>query len=220
MLNRFELLINFLGGLVVFLIGFIALKRSRGDKLPSGSIKLEKSNSTNHHQVPGNRWSHLGVTLPIILNSILEIFVIFLCIFNTWDSTFQIIAIDFPRWLNWIGIAGLWLCIPWDLMNFYYNANFTRLYKPLKGEYVLATGGPYKYIRHPMYVGGAIEVFSFLLATGIWFTIIYFIIFIIALPYQASGEEKLLRELFGSIYDEYASRTGRFFPKLKIFNPK
>ena len=39
----------------------------------------------------------------------------------------------------------------------------------------------------------------------------------LALPYQAKGEEKMLKEMFGEIYEEYASKTGRFFPKIKRF---
>ena len=138
-----------------------------------------------------------------------------LCIFNYWNASAQIITINFPRFINWIGIIGLWLGIPFDIANFYYNVNFTRLYKPLKDKYVLATGGPYKYVRHPMYVAGAMEVITFFLATGIWIIPFYLIIFLIALPFQANGEEELLKGRFGKIYVDYMAKVGRFVPKLK-----
>ena len=42
----------------------------------------------------------------------------------------------------------------------------------------------------------------------------------LALPYQAKGEEKMLQEMFGEAYEEYTSKTGRFFPKIKRINKK
>ncbi|HUY01426.1 MAG TPA: isoprenylcysteine carboxylmethyltransferase family protein [Candidatus Deferrimicrobium sp.] len=214
MLNRLELLFNFLGCGILFFIGMIVIKRTRSERLPSGSIILQKSESVENNRPPGNRWSQLGVTMPFLFNKSLEILIIILCFVNIWEYTSQLIAIDLPLIVNWIGIIGLWLCVIWSIAGFYYNVNFTRLYKPLPGKYILATGGPYKYIRHPFYVGGAIEILSFILSTGIWIAIILLVIYLITLPFQARGEEKVLREIFGTIYDDYASKTGRFFPKI------
>ncbi len=213
MLNRFELLWSLIIGGVVFFVGLRILKYIRKEKLPKGSILIEKIESDEALQSPGKRWSQIGVSLPLTLNMILEFIVIFLCIFDLWNAMSQIIAINFPAWVNWFGMIGLYSCIPLDLANFYYNVNFTRLYKQIEGKYVLATGGPYRYVRHPMYVGGVLEVMMFFITTGIYIILFYLIFLLLALPYQAKGEEKLLKAIFGDLYDEYISKTGRFFPK-------
>ncbi len=79
----------------------------------------------------------------------------------------------------------------------------------------LVTGGPFKYIRHPMYdsiyimLTGAGILFS----SGIWFRIM--------LAFTPIGyldckiEEKQMTELYGRKYQEYQEGTGMFFPKIR-----
>ena len=214
MIGQTELLIIFLVGTLVFIIGLGIIKRTRSEILPNGSIVIEKIEGKASDLTPGNKWSHLGVTIPTITNKILETIILFTCIFNLWVPTARLIAINLPYFVNWIGLIGILFCLGWAISVFLYNVNFSRLYKPMKGKYVLATGGPYKYVRHPGYVEAIFEMAFFFLATGIWFVIIYFIIFMIALPYQASGEEEVLENIFGDAYRAYKSKTGRFFPKI------
>ncbi len=214
MIGQIELLLSFLAGTLLFIIGLGIIKRTRSDKLPNGSVVIDKINSNASMLIPGNKLSHLGVTVPVILNKSLEIIVMIICALNFWMPTARIISINLPYLLNWIGIFGIFACLGWAFSVFLYNVNFSRLYKPLKGKYVLATGGPYKLMRHPGYVEAMFEMICFFLVTGIWFISILFIIFIIALPYQARGEEKVLLEIFGQKYQEYQSQTAKFFPKL------
>ncbi len=215
MLDRFVLLINFIAAGLVFVGALRIIKIKRAKKRPKGAVVIEKIQSSGTDESPGKRWSQLGVVLPIILNIIMEILVMMFCILDWWSPFAQLMAIDFPVWFNWIGMIGLWFCIPLDTANFYYNPNFRRLYKPLEGKYALATGGPYKYIRHPMYVGGMIEVIFFFITTGIYIIPIYLVYLLISLPVQAKGEEKLLTAIFGEIYTNYSKSTGRFLPKIK-----
>jgi protein-S-isoprenylcysteine O-methyltransferase Ste14 len=86
-------------------------------------------------------------------------------------------------------------------------------------EYALATGGTYKYVRHPAYIAGVFEIIFIFLGTGVWF-VFFGLIGFLALPYQAKAEEKMLQEIFGEVYGEYTSKTGRFFPKIKRISKK
>ena len=111
------------------------------------------------------------------------------------------------------GIAFLWL--------------FRRSHKDLgknwsvsleiRREHKLVTDGLYKYVRHPMYVSfwlWAIAQFCLLpnwfagLAGLVGVGILYF--------YRVEHEEAMMRAAFGASYDEYASRTGRIIPKIKL----
>jgi len=123
----------------------------------------------------------------------------------------------FQPWLAWIGliveIAFLWL----------FYASHRQLGKnwsvslEIRREHKLVTDGLYKYVRHPMYLSfwlWAIAQFCLLpnwfagLAGLVGVAILYF--------YRVDHEEAMMRATFGTSYDEYASRTGRVFPKIKF----
>jgi len=87
----------------------------------------------------------------------------------------------------------------------------------MKANYVLATGGPYKYIIHPMYIAKALLVIFFFLATGIWISLLGALSWL-GLVSQAKLEEEVLTQKFGKEYENYIKTTGRFFPKKKQKN--
>jgi len=94
-----------------------------------------------------------------------------------------------------------------------YKINFTPFFAPMEKGYTLATGGPYKFVRHPIYVLYVLSAPSFFLMTGIkWFVVS--LICYLSFIFQAYYEEKALKNIFGSAYEDYASKTGMFFPKL------
>ena len=77
----------------------------------------------------------------------------------------------------------------------------------------LLTDGPFKYIRHPLYI----SVFILLIGIGIlFFSWSWFVILIILIPVwyiECRIEEKHLVELFGEDYLDYKKNTGMFLPK-------
>lgn len=77
----------------------------------------------------------------------------------------------------------------------------------------LVTCGPYRYMRHPSYLGYFLMFFGLLFLWSNLFTLIP----LSAIPGYYSvalEEEKLLIYRFGTEYLEYQRRTGRFLPKL------
>jgi protein-S-isoprenylcysteine O-methyltransferase Ste14 len=75
----------------------------------------------------------------------------------------------------------------------------------------LVTSGPYRFVRHPVYVGEILGA----LGLVVWaFSIPKALVFLVLIGcevYRALQEEKLLGEAFCE-YDEYAARTKRFIP--------
>ncbi len=73
--------------------------------------------------------------------------------------------------------------------------------------------GPYRWIRHPGYLGGFIMFLGIGLCLGNWLSIAIFI-FEIAIVYskRIQAEEKALLETIGEPYREYMNRTKRFIP--------
>ena len=74
--------------------------------------------------------------------------------------------------------------------------------------------GPFKYVRHPMYI----NIYIMLFGAGIlFFSKIWFVIMLIFIPIfylDCKIEEKQMTELHRKKYLDYKKRTGIFFPKI------
>jgi len=84
-------------------------------------------------------------------------------------------------------------------------------------EHQLVSDGPYRYVRHPIYTAliaiavGTMLVFRSYLLLGVA------ALSIVTHLWWAAAEEKLLSspEGLGDVYRAYASRTGRFLPRVR-----
>ncbi len=80
----------------------------------------------------------------------------------------------------------------------------------------LVTAGPYRVVRHPIYL------FQILMLAGTALllpTIVSWLVLVfhgLCIHIKATDEEAYLRTVHGADYDNYCSRTGRFFPKLVL----
>ncbi len=71
--------------------------------------------------------------------------------------------------------------------------------------------GPYRVVRHPLYVGELIGVFGLVLASVTFLKIAIFLLLVVLQVYRAFQEEKLLANVFPE-YRAYSSKTSRFVP--------
>jgi len=83
----------------------------------------------------------------------------------------------------------------------------------LKEKHALINFGPYSHVRHPMYVVFIIFTLSMALITANLFVTIFSIIIVFQFPFIARQEEQMLLKELGRKYQEYMTRTGRFFPR-------
>src|SRR5262245_57113864 len=79
---------------------------------------------------------------------------------------------------------------------------------------VLATTGPYAYVRHPQYVGFILVMFGFLLQWPTLLTLAMFPVLVWMYVRLARTEEREVRAAFGDVYDHYAATTPAWFPRL------
>ena len=87
------------------------------------------------------------------------------------------------------------------------------LYRAARSQ-TLATTGPYRYIRHPQYVGFISVMLGFILMWPTILTVAMFPFLVFMYVRLARTEEKAVRAQFGDAYDEYKSATPEFIPKL------
>ena len=111
---------------------------------------------------------------------------------------------------NWFLFIGVAITI-WGI--YYLVTTFYKLLKPMFTK-ELVTDGPYKYIRHPMYV----SMHILLLGLGflLFFHWIWFVVLIAFIPLwyiDCLLEEMQMTDLWGQKYRDYKRRSGMFFPK-------
>jgi protein-S-isoprenylcysteine O-methyltransferase Ste14 len=78
----------------------------------------------------------------------------------------------------------------------------------------LATAGPYARIRHPQYVAFVLILLGFLFQWPTILTLVMFPFLLVMYGRLAITEEREMRAQFGEVYDRYAQRTPRFFPRI------
>ena len=119
-----------------------------------------------------------------------------------------------PIWFSGQRIVGALVIISgaaimvWALVYF----RSWRFRAKLEQDHELATGGPFRFLRHPIYMG--LNLLA--LGSAIWVptpvTWAAFVLMIIVSDLRARTEETLLEHAFGSVYCDYCQQTARFIP--------
>lgn len=79
---------------------------------------------------------------------------------------------------------------------------------------VLVTHGPFRFVRHPIYLFQMVMLAGAALLLPTPVSLAVLLIHILCCAVKAADEEAYLRAAHGDAYRDYLSRTGRFFPKL------
>src|SRR5215216_972255 len=123
-------------------------------------------------------------------------------------------SLSLPAWLRWSG-AGLGAAtLPltyWVFRSL--GKNITPTVET-RENHELVTGGPYRWVRHPLYSVGT----SFFVSLGIvaanWFMGLASLSVLVMLLIRLPKEEEKLIERFGDEYRAYIERTGRLLPRI------
>jgi protein-S-isoprenylcysteine O-methyltransferase Ste14 len=76
----------------------------------------------------------------------------------------------------------------------------------------LATGGPYAYVRNPLYAGTLMTAFGIVIASrNAWLALLFAVVFLLVYLPAIELEEQHLRQIFPE-YAAYATRIRRFLP--------
>lgn len=85
----------------------------------------------------------------------------------------------------------------------------------VKKDKVLATTGPYAFVRHPLYVGNHLITLGFCLASGLWWSFLVWIALgFFYYPQTIAHEDRLLARLFPGQWEPWAQRTRALIPRL------
>ena len=116
-------------------------------------------------------------------------------------------------WLQWLGLGVMAGGIG---LRFRSIAMLGRFHTPnvaIRAQHRLIERGPYRYVRHPSYLGALIGFDGFGLALGDWRSFAVFLL-VMPLPYlfRIREEEAALAAAFGAEYATYQRRTKRLIP--------
>ena len=88
------------------------------------------------------------------------------------------------------------------------------IYIAIQENHQLITSGIYSKIRHPIYLGAFLSLTGFALVFPTLLGFLFVIIYSMLLGHRMTQEEKLMLKHFGSVYEEYISKSYRLIPHI------
>lgn len=169
-------------------------------------------------QVGGEKISLKDEGLPILLALRLGGIIFWLSVFAYMihPAWLDWSRIDLPDWMRWLGVA---MGAAGDLLAYWVFTSLGNNVTPTvvtRKNATLVTHGPYRWVRHPLYLMGLLAYLGFALLAENWFLAILTVLAFSLLNLRLPKEEARLIERFGDEYRSYMQRTGKYLPRLNI----
>ncbi len=88
----------------------------------------------------------------------------------------------------------------------------------VKKDKVLATTGPYAFVRHPLYVGNELILIGFCMTSGLWWSVLgWALVTFLFYPPAIAHEDQVLHRLFGRDWEVWRAETRALLPRLSPF---
>ncbi len=122
--------------------------------------------------------------------------------------------LQLPTWLRLAG--GAMGSLADELMYWVFSSLGTNVTSTVvtRSKHELVTTGPYRWVRHPLYSVGFLSYVAFAILAVNWLAALLAVIAIPLIALRVPPEEQHLIARNGDADRDYASGTGRFFPKL------
>jgi protein-S-isoprenylcysteine O-methyltransferase Ste14 len=131
-------------------------------------------------------------------------------VFMAWDARRSGWS-AMPGRLQGLGAVLIAACMGICFLTFRAN-RFAAPVVKLQASQQVATGGPYRFVRHPMYAGAILYFLGVPLLLGSWSGLAIAPLLIVGMGARAVGEERVLRNGLAG-YNDYAARVRyRFIP--------
>jgi protein-S-isoprenylcysteine O-methyltransferase Ste14 len=139
-----------------------------------------------------------------------------LLLYFVWPDGLAWSMVTVPVWLRWTGVALATIGVAgafWIFSTLGHNVSRTAR---TRDNATLVTTGPYRIVRHPLYVNAAIVFAALSMITRSWWFIAWIVPALLLLAVRTRQEEANLEARFGEAWRAYAARTGRFVPRIAL----
>jgi protein-S-isoprenylcysteine O-methyltransferase Ste14 len=126
-------------------------------------------------------------------------------------------SMSLPLWLRSTGVGVVAVAcglLVWTFRSLGKNLTDTVV---TREKHTLVFHGPYRWIRHPLYVSAALLMAATSIIAANWFLLISGALVFGLLINRTQIEEANLLARFGDSYRTYMKRTGRFLPRIGYF---
>ncbi len=111
------------------------------------------------------------------------------------------------------GFALIWGGLAFRSWSIYTLGRFFKLTVVIQDDHRVIDSGPYKFVRHPSYIGSIVAMTGLGLAEGDWVSVaIMFLGTLTAFVLRIRIEERTLAAELGEEYVAYSQRTARLLP--------
>lgn len=170
-------------------------------------IYQERARWPRHQRPPVPGWERV-----LVLLTSLWLAPVMFDLFTPWIDPLRFSLPDWARKAG-AGIFSLGVLLYWyahEALGRSWSA-----YSQVKPHHELVTRGPYRFVRHPMYLAVFICGIGMALLTANWLiTVTYFVPVLALYLLRTPVEEARLAGAFGEEYQAYRARTGALLPRL------
>jgi len=132
------------------------------------------------------------------------------------ESSRQILGIVLVAVLAWAGRPTAWSF--WIGMPIVAVGCAVRMWAAgvIFKNRVLATTGPYAYVRHPLYVGNILVLVGFMIASALWWAPLLLCAFLLFYyPTAIEYEDRKLHRIFGEQWSDWCVEVRALLPRLR-----
>ena len=144
---------------------------------------------------------------------------VWICIIIAFDGAWLPVIFSFGKllalgsWLTWIGVAIMVSGVIFRRYVILFLGRFFTATVQIHRDHQLVQAGPYRYIRHPSYLGILVLALGNGIALANWVSLLLCLV----LPFISIGrrikvEEEALYRNFGEEYLDYRKNTWRIIP--------
>lgn len=157
----------------------------------------------------------LALTLRIVLTLPLLLSIILYAFNPRWMDWS---AMTLPLWTRWVGAGLAIACVPllwWVFSSIGSNISETVL---TKRDHQLVMKGPYRWVRHPLYSVGLLEILALSLLAANWFMLLLCMVGIVVFRLVViPKEEANLVAAFDGEYQRYQTEAGPLVPRFRVW---
>lgn len=125
----------------------------------------------------------------------------------------QPIPLDLDRWLQFAGVAVCWLSAVFAAWAMWWLGRSYGIKLDIFEGHLLKTDGPYRLVRHPMYLGIVVYHVGASLALESQLLLIATLVYVVPLTaIRITAEEKVLAAAFGDRYASYQRDVPALLP--------